>query len=208
MGAAAAVLLAMWAWPKFEAAQGDDGSRASQAAYDAEDGASSAVARPRPEPARAMGTRPDRSVPDASAAELEVVPDVDLDVVPEVIRQEPAKREADAAGPAKRPPRARRGTEPAAEVSETQDVVAEAKALRAIRVSVRDQHADQALRLLRRYLSRFPTGVLRDEATLLRADALCLDGQQQEAREVAARFVRAHPSSPLTARAMDVCHEP
>jgi len=197
VGAAAAVLLAAWAWPRSEAAQGDEGSDASQAAYEVEGRASSAVARPQPEPVRGMGARPGPSIPGAPAAELEVVPDV--------IPQQPARPESD---PMRRQPRIGKGTKPVTEVSETQDVVAEAKALRAIRASLRDQHPGQALRLLRRYLSRFPTGALRDEATLLRADALCLDGQPERARDVAARFVRTHPKSPLTARARGVCREP
>lgn len=204
LGAAAAVLLAVWAWPKFEAAQGEDGTDGSAAAYEAGDRASSAVALPQPEPARRAGGRPTPSISNPAVADDEAVPDVGPDAGPE----QPAEPPAESAAPTKRVPRAGSHAKPVAEASETRDVVAEAKALRAIRAALRDQHPGQALRRLRQYLSRFPTGVLRDEATLLRADALCMDGQREKARDVATQFVRAHPKSPLTARARDVCVEP
>ena len=87
----------------------------------------------------------------------------------------------------------------------TLDVVAEANAIRQVQEAVRDGRAAVALRLLRRYRSRFPTGALRDEAALLQADALCLDGDRDAARRAAQAFVRAHPGSPLAHRAEGIC---
>lgn len=196
VGAAVAVLLAVWAWPKSESARGEDAAGVSQAAYEAEQRASSAVVRPQPAPLRRMEPKSGRSA---------------RDVLPEpAAEDEPASQ----AMP-EPPPQPARGKEETPRLdretkSEVQapDVVAEAKALRAARAALRDQHPGDALRRLRRYLSRFPEGVLRDEATLLRADALCMDGQREKSRDVAARLVRTHPKSPLAARAKAVCREP
>lgn len=199
LGAAAAVILAAWAWPRSEAAQGEDAAGASQAAYGAEERAPSGVTNTRREPAR--NTSP-------QAPPVPEPPATDDDAVSESVPREGSKPADDSARAIIKSPRSGTETTPAADASKPEGVVAEAKALRAIRASIRDQKADQALRLLRRYLSRFPAGVLRDEATLLRADALCMDGQREMARGVASGFVRAHPKSPLTARARDVCREP
>lgn len=202
VGAAAAVVLALWAWPRFEATQGEDSAGSSQAAYGAEEPAPSVLARPQPEPPRPTRTEPRPSTPEDPA------PATQDDVRPDLVLDEAPKHAAEPAGSTKQPTRSGTGAKPVAEVSKTEDVVAEAQALREIRASLRDQHAGDALRLLRRHLARFPSGVLRDEATVLRADALCMDGQREKARGVASGFVRTHPKSPLTARARGVCREP
>lgn len=199
LGAVAAVALAVWAWPRPEAAQGESTADASQAAYGAEERAPSGVANTQRDPVQPMNPQP-RSVPQP--------PVTDDEVVPEPVRGELSARTAEPVKRSKKAPPSGAEPESAADVPKPGGVVEEAKALRTVRALIRDRKADEALRLLRRYFSRFPTGELRDEATLLRADALCMDGQREMARGVASGFVRAHPKSPLTARAQDVCREP
>ncbi len=60
--------------------------------------------------------------------------------------------------------------------------------------------ATGALATLDRYQQRFPRGTLALEAQVLRIDALWRRGDQASARQLAARFVEAHPSSPHSPR--------
>jgi hypothetical protein len=57
-----------------------------------------------------------------------------------------------------------------------------------------------ALKLLAQYEQAFPKGALRPEATYLRIQALSKSGQHDAARELAARFLAKHPSSPHAAQ--------
>ena len=198
MGAAAAVLLALLAWPRLRGIQEEDVAGASQAAYGTQERKSSPSVTP--QNSRLIDTQERLPARETPAADVVVPTQHNLDE-----GSEPATE------PRPRPNKSTRSgadTKRAAETPKAPDVVAEAKALRAIRASIRDKHAEHALGLLRRYLSRFPVGALRAEATVLRADALCLDGQREKAREVAAAFVRTHPKSPLAARARGVCRTP
>ena len=60
--------------------------------------------------------------------------------------------------------------------------------------------ATRALELLGQYEQAFPKGALRPEATYLRIQALSKSGQRDAARELAARFLAKHPSSPHAAQ--------
>ena len=60
--------------------------------------------------------------------------------------------------------------------------------------------ATRALELLAQYEQAFPKGALRPEATYLRIQALSKSGQRDAARELAARFLAKHPSSPHAAQ--------
>jgi hypothetical protein len=59
----------------------------------------------------------------------------------------------------------------------------------------------QALRALDEYTQTLRDVALRDEATLLRIDALARSGQRSAAEQLARRFVDEHPDSPLADRA-------
>jgi len=65
--------------------------------------------------------------------------------------------------------------------------------------------ANQALSLLDRYAKEFPNGVLRLEAQVVRAEALCAAGRTSAAAKVRDRFVDSHPSHPLASRMRDLC---
>jgi hypothetical protein len=60
--------------------------------------------------------------------------------------------------------------------------------------------ATRALELLGQYEQAFPKGALRPEATYLRIQALSKSGQREAARELAARFLAKHPSTPHAAQ--------
>lgn len=65
--------------------------------------------------------------------------------------------------------------------------------------------ANDALSLLDRYAKEFPNGVLRLEAQVVRAEALCSAGRTSAANKLRDRFVDGHPSHPLASRMRDVC---
>lgn len=184
VGAAAAAVLAAWLLPGFERTQPATREASDQAAMAAEDEAPGAVSQ---DDARLVTPAPIEEVP--PEPEPEAVPVPDAVPVPKVVPEPVAK-------PKRKP-------NPARDASF--DVVAEANAIRRVQEAIRDGRAAAALKLLRRYRARFPKGTLRDEAALLQADALCLDGKAEAARKAAASFVRAHPSSPLTQRATGIC---
>ena len=54
----------------------------------------------------------------------------------------------------------------------------------------------RTLDLLDGYEQAFPKGALRQEATYLRIQALSKAGQRGAARDLAARFLAAHPETP------------
>jgi outer membrane protein assembly factor BamD (BamD/ComL family) len=58
-----------------------------------------------------------------------------------------------------------------------------------------------ALADIARYEQRFPGGRLRQEAALLRVEALAASGRCAEARSAASGFLAAHPESVLAKRA-------
>lgn len=58
----------------------------------------------------------------------------------------------------------------------------------------------RALRLLDEHARRFPDGALAEESEAARVFALRQVGRTDEARDVAARFLREHPRSPLAPR--------
>lgn len=87
-------------------------------------------------------------------------------------------------------------------------IVAEARSIRRIRAALRDGRGKAALERVKAHERAFPKGTLTDELAVLEADALCQLGRADEARKVAAAFVRRRPASPLAARARRICAEP
>jgi hypothetical protein len=65
------------------------------------------------------------------------------------------------------------------------------------------QHApSRALERLAQYSQRFPRGVLRQEAAVLRIEALRAEGDQVRAAALAKEFLAKHPGSPHAERVM------
>jgi len=80
--------------------------------------------------------------------------------------------------------------------AEAKSIAGEIAALDRARRAVASGDAGGALSALERYRAQFPRGVLQQEASVLRIEALSKAGQRGRARELARSFERAHPSSP------------
>jgi hypothetical protein len=206
-GVAAAAAVVLWAVPRFESAQAEAADTGTQAAYDAEPSDSGVVVSPRSRAPKALVRDARPSLPAEAEPPVAEQPAVEPE---EVTPQSPqtgerARTRTGAKSVAKSG--AKTVAESGARVGPASgpDVVAEAKALRAVRAALRDGQASRALTLRRRYRARFPKGELRDESTLLRADALCLSGKPEKARTIAKAFVESHARSPLAARARGIC---
>lgn len=78
----------------------------------------------------------------------------------------------------------------------TVDLSEEIRLLDEARVALRARAPGRALSTIQRYLSRFPRGSFRQEATVLRIEALAMNGNQAQAASEAKRFVITHPKSP------------
>lgn len=77
----------------------------------------------------------------------------------------------------------------------------ELELLAGVRETLRRGEAGRAIEQLDQYGAKLPRGQLRLEAELLRMEALKRQGRSEEASLAAARFVEAHPNSPLVDRA-------
>jgi outer membrane protein assembly factor BamD (BamD/ComL family) len=64
--------------------------------------------------------------------------------------------------------------------------------------------SERALETLQRYLSKYPTGSFRPEATALKIETLVRMGRTKEARALADRFVADHRGSPLARRVSEL----
>jgi hypothetical protein len=82
----------------------------------------------------------------------------------------------------------------------TPSIADEVAVLDAALVALREHHAASALRLLDQYDRRFPAGTLASEAAVARIEALVAEGSQDRARALAAQFLAAHGTSPLSQR--------
>jgi hypothetical protein len=76
------------------------------------------------------------------------------------------------------------------------DLQAEVSALGKARAALGRRDGQTALEELDVYGQAFPTGLLADEATVLRVDALALHGEPTEAAALGRRYLSAHPTSP------------
>jgi hypothetical protein len=73
--------------------------------------------------------------------------------------------------------------------------------------ALRMKEGARALRILDERRRRFPNGALAEESEAARVFALCEMGRADEARDVAGRFLREHPRSPLAPRVSRACDE-
>jgi TolA-binding protein len=87
---------------------------------------------------------------------------------------------------------------PAASVAP--DLREEIRLLDQARSAVRAGDGGQALALLAKYARRYPRGQFRQEAQVLRVEALEQSGNKQAAVELGKKFVAAHPESPHVER--------
>ena len=85
------------------------------------------------------------------------------------------------------------------------DLDAELALLQEAHAALRANEGARALRLLEEHSRRFPNGELGEESEAARVFALCELGRVSEARDVAGRFLREHPRSPLAQRVSRAC---
>lgn len=76
----------------------------------------------------------------------------------------------------------------------------EIRLLDSARNAVRGRRANEALKLLGRYRQQYPAGQFRQEALVLRVEALELAGKPQAAQALGKRFLSDHPESPHAER--------
>jgi len=101
------------------------------------------------------------------------------------------------AGPSPvRAPSAGEARDSAAPQAEARSIAGEIAALDRARRALASGDAGAALGGLDRYRADFPRGVLQQEASVLRIEALWRAGQRARARELTRAFERAHPGSP------------
>ncbi len=79
--------------------------------------------------------------------------------------------------------------------SDDSQLAQEMRLLDQARAALAQKVPKKALRLLGTYDSRYPAGTLRQEATVLRVTALKATGQQNQAEELADKFLKESPNS-------------
>jgi hypothetical protein len=89
---------------------------------------------------------------------------------------------------------------PVAVAATRSDLDVELALLQEAQGALRMNDGARALRLLDEHARRFPNGALAEESEAARVFALREVGRTEEARDVAARFLREHPRSPLAPR--------
>jgi hypothetical protein len=110
-----------------------------------------------------------------------------------------------AAGSPAAPPSARPARRPASD--DPADLDAELALLRRARAALAEGRPADALTLLAEHARRFATGLLGEEAALLRVQALCETGARDQARAEAQAFARARPDSSHAKRIVRLCSE-
>ncbi|HWB76627.1 MAG TPA: hypothetical protein VG755_16795 [Nannocystaceae bacterium] len=87
----------------------------------------------------------------------------------------------------------------------TPDLAAELALLRDADAALDAGNAKQALALLDRHAREYPRGQMVPERLLQKAIALCKLGKRDKSRAQIDKLLRAYPTTPLRARASDVC---
>ncbi len=80
----------------------------------------------------------------------------------------------------------------------------EVQALELVQNALAAHNGGFALKLLDRYGAEFPTGALGSEATVLRVQALLMNGNRASAQALADSYSSAHPDSPYAHRIQDI----
>ncbi|HKP61748.1 MAG TPA: outer membrane protein assembly factor BamD [Polyangiales bacterium] len=119
---------------------------------------------------------------------------------PAAVAPRPSQPSAATATPSPPPPAA---AEPARVMSKRPRVdalAAESALLQTARAELQVGQLNAAARAIKQLEHRFPHGVLGQEREVLQIELLRARGEHSAARELASRFLRAHPESPHAAR--------
>jgi hypothetical protein len=123
---------------------------------------------------------------------------VDVRPRPPVVREVPAPIPSAVPAPAEEAKAPKRA--PARAPSD--DVREEIRLLDHARAALLQRAPSRALERLAQYAQRFPRGALRQEAAVLRIEALRGQGDQAQAAALAQQFLAKHPGSPHAERVM------
>jgi len=162
-----------------------------------------AAESPEPEPARLETAALETAALETAALETgEPSPEATQPPAPSHARRAPRASPAPPAtvSPAGEPEAAEPEAAPSAS-----SLAAEVALLRRAQAAINQGDADAALRILAEHASQHPSGVMAAEREAARVVALCRAGREAEARAASARFLRAHPQSPLRARVQSAC---
>jgi hypothetical protein len=85
------------------------------------------------------------------------------------------------------------------------DLAAELALLREADTALDQGNASKALKLLDEHARKFPRGQMIPERLLQKAIAFCKLGKQDKSRATIEKLLRTYPSTPLRARASEVC---
>ena len=139
---------------------------------------------------RSVAGLPPAAVAEVATAAAAAVASIDITALPDV-RPSSASKPLRAPAPADVAP----NVEPGAS-----DLHLEIIALDEVRRAMDAESPREALARLDEYTSRFPEGKLREEATVLRIEALHASGDQAAAESLARRLFRQSPNTPYAAR--------
>lgn len=98
------------------------------------------------------------------------------------------------------PPSLATATREAKPATDSSDLRLELVALDGVRNAIESARPQLALQRLDEYAARFPAGKLREEATVLRIEALHAAGDPKSAERLANRLLRESPDTPYAAR--------
>jgi TolA-binding protein len=122
----------------------------------------------------------------------------DIRPTPPAVRAVPAIISSAVPAPAEEAKAPKRAPAPAPAPS--QDVREEIRLLDHARAALLQHAPSRALERLAQYTQRFPRGALRQEAAVLRIEALRAQGDQTRAAVLAQEFLAKHPGSPHAER--------
>lgn len=87
------------------------------------------------------------------------------------------------------------------------DLREEIRLLDSARVAIKAHQADSALEVLDAYSARFGAGAFKQEASMLRIQAVMLRGEVGRASTMAKHFVESHPHSPYASKASTIANK-
>jgi TolA-binding protein len=140
-----------------------------------------------------VGLRPENPTPAVQPAGTPPLTKVQAPTVPE---SKPRPVAAPEAAPPQAPSTAK--SRPVASVAP--DLRDEIRLLDQARAAMREGEGSTALALLGKYARKYPRGQFRQEAQVLRVEALKQSGDEQAAVALGKKFVAAHPESPHVER--------
>jgi hypothetical protein len=170
---------------------------------------------PTPKPTKSGGTPRDRGARNKESVSQPALPASDTPTTRGAVKSvtssanEPHSRASFPGAPAaptgqdRKPDERGRAPRPAARAKDT--LAEEARRLRVVQQALRSGDGARALELVREDNARFSSGLLQQERTAARVQALCLVGQSAAARAAAESFEQRWPRSPLLARVRSTC---